>query len=99
MWSTLGFIASLPNGAHGVFDYSDPPDSLPPESCARCMIKRAARVAELGERWVNYFGAGPTALRSRQASGSATVEDLGPPEIAACYFPNRGVSVPEKGRP
>lgn len=30
VWSTLGFIASLPNGAHVVFDYSDPSDSLSP---------------------------------------------------------------------
>ena len=29
VWSTLSFIASLPNGAHVVFDYSDPPESLP----------------------------------------------------------------------
>lgn len=31
IWSTLGFIASLPNGAHVVFDYGNPPASLSPE--------------------------------------------------------------------
>jgi len=31
VWSTLSFIASLSQGAHVVFDYSDPPDTLTPE--------------------------------------------------------------------
>jgi len=95
VWSTLGFVASLPNGAHVVFDYSDPPDSLSPEMRA-LHDKRAARVVELGEPWVNYFE--PDQLRARLTGiGFRTVEDLGPPQIAARYFPNRGVSVPEKG--
>jgi len=93
--STLGFIASLPNGAHVVFDYSDPPDSLPPEMRA-FHDRRAARVAELGERWINYFEADQ--LRARLTGlGFSTVEDLGPREIAARYFPNRVASIPEKG--
>jgi methyltransferase (TIGR00027 family) len=95
VWSTLRFIASLPNGAHVVFDYSDPPDSLTPEMRAM-HDKRAARVAELGEPWVGYFesdqlGAGLKGL------GFSSIEDLGPPQIAARYFPDRAVSVPEKG--
>ncbi len=51
VWSTLGFIASLPNGAHVVFDYSDPPDSLSPE--ARILHdRRAMRVRALAtSRW------------------------------------------------
>lgn len=56
VWSTLGFIASLPNGAHVVFDYSDPPASLSGE--ARISHeRRAAHVAEIGEAWLNYFDA------------------------------------------
>jgi methyltransferase (TIGR00027 family) len=95
VWSTLGFIADLPNGAHVVFDYSDPPDSLTPEMRA-LHEKRAARVAELGEPWVNYFE--PDQLRSKLTGlGFHAVEDLGPPQIAARYFPNRAVSVPERG--
>jgi methyltransferase (TIGR00027 family) len=95
VWSTLGFIAGLPNGAHVVFDYSDPPDSLQPEM-RDFHDRRAARVAELGERWINYFEADQ--LRSRLTGlGFSTVEDLGPPEIAARYFPNRVAPVPEKG--
>jgi methyltransferase (TIGR00027 family) len=95
VWSTLGYIASLPNGAHVVFDYNDPPDSLTPEMRA-LHDKRAARVAELGEPWVNYFESDN--LRARLTDlGFGTVEDLGPPQIAARYFPNRAIAAPEKG--
>jgi hypothetical protein len=34
IWSALGFIAGLPNGAQIVFDYADPPKSLSPEMSA-----------------------------------------------------------------
>jgi methyltransferase (TIGR00027 family) len=94
-WSTLGFIASLPNGAHVVFDYSDPPDSFTPEMRA-VHDKRAARVAELGEPWVGYFEADELCAGLTKL-GFSSVEDLGPREIAARYFPDRAVAVPEKG--
>jgi methyltransferase (TIGR00027 family) len=94
VWSTLSFIASLPNGAHVVFDYSDPPAGLSPE--ARIAHDQcAARVAELGEAWINYFESDQ--LRAKlTALGFTEVEDLGPPQIAARYFPNR-VGSPAKG--
>jgi methyltransferase (TIGR00027 family) len=100
VWSTLGFIASLPNGAHVVFDYSDPPDSLPPEMRA-LHERRAARVAELGEpwlyeTWINYFEADKLSAQL-MGLGFSTIEDLGPREIGTRYFPNRLSSVPEKG--
>lgn len=41
IWSTLGFMANLPNGAHVVFDYGNPPVSLSPE--ARLTTKGARR--------------------------------------------------------
>jgi methyltransferase (TIGR00027 family) len=95
VWSTLGFIASLPNGAHVVFDYSDPPDSLSPEM-RELHERRAARVAELGEPWVNYFESDQ--LRARLMDvGFSAVEDLGPPEIAARYFPSRALPVARRG--
>jgi methyltransferase (TIGR00027 family) len=95
VWSTLRFIASLPNGAHVVFDYSNPPESLTPEMRA-FHERRAARVAELGEPWMNYFESDE--LHAKLTSvGFSTVEDLGPPRIAARYFPNRAASVPENG--
>ena len=95
VWSTLRFIASLPNGAHVVFDYSDPPASLSAE--ARISHeRRATHVAELGEAWLNYFEADE--LRAKlMALGFSEVEDLGPPQIAARYFPNQVSTLPNKG--
>src|SRR6185312_9955194 len=56
IWSTLGFIAGLANGAHVIFDYSDPP-SLFSDRMRERHAARAARVAELGEPWITYFEA------------------------------------------
>jgi methyltransferase (TIGR00027 family) len=95
VWSTLDFIASLPNGAHVVFDYSDPPASLSAE-WRSSHETRAKRVAELGEARLNYFEADE--LRAKlMALGFTEVEDLGPPQIAARYFPNRVGALPDKG--
>ena len=97
VWSTLGFIASLPNGAHVVFDYSDPPDSLSLEMRA-LHERRAARVAELGEPWINYFESDK--LRAKLMSiGFSIVEDLGPPQIAATLFPKPRCDCSRKRRP
>jgi methyltransferase (TIGR00027 family) len=94
-WSTLRFIASLPNGAHVAFDYSDPPDLLPSEMRAS-HDRRAAYVAELGEPWMNYFES--EKLRAGlMALGFSEIEDLGPPQIASRYFPNRAGSLPDRG--
>jgi methyltransferase (TIGR00027 family) len=95
VWSTLGFITSLPNGAHVVFDYSDPPESLP-EEWRNSHQMRAARVAELGEAWLSYFEAAD--LHAKLAAlGFTEIEDFGPPQIAARHFPNRVRTLPEKG--
>jgi methyltransferase (TIGR00027 family) len=95
IWSTLGFIANLPNGAHVVFDYSDPPASLP-EEWRIGHERRAMHVAELGEAWLSHFEA--DALRVKLiALGFSEVEDLGPPQIAARYFPNRANTLPDRG--
>jgi len=95
VWSTLGFIAGIPSGAHVVFDYSDPPARLPVEDRIN-HERRAIRVAELGEAWRSYFEADE--LRGKLiALGFSEVEDLGPPQIAARYFPNRVSRLPDKG--
>ena len=95
VWSTLGFIASLPNGAHVIFDYSDPPASLTPEMRAG-HERRAAHVADLGEPWITYFE--PDQLRAKLLSlGFSAVADLGPPEIALRYFPDRVAAAPDRG--
>jgi methyltransferase (TIGR00027 family) len=95
IWSTLAFIASLPNGAHVVFDYSDPPHTLSAEA-REYHDRRAARVEALGESWVSYFEADK--LKEKLLSlGFTEVEDLGPPQIAARYIPNLPTPRPERG--
>src|SRR5271155_1465149 len=95
IWSTLRFIASLPDGAHVVFDYSDPPHTLSP-SQRDYHDRRAAHVEAIGESWVSYFEA--DTLRTKLLSlGFTEVEDLGPPQIATRYFPDKAGTRPEKG--
>ncbi|MGA7631025.1 MAG: SAM-dependent methyltransferase [Terriglobales bacterium] len=95
IWSTLGFIANLPNGAHVVFDYGNPPVSLPPEM-RLSHERRASRVAELGEAFLNYFETDNLCGKLRTL-GFSEVEDLGPREIAARYIPNRAGTVRDQG--
>ncbi|MGO9255416.1 MAG: class I SAM-dependent methyltransferase [Bryobacteraceae bacterium] len=95
IWSTLGFIASLPNGAHVVFDYADPPASLSPEMRHR-HDRRAARVAELGEAFLSYFEPDPLRVKL-MGLGFSEIEDLGPPQIAARYCPSHASFAPERG--
>lgn len=87
IWSTLAFIAALPAPAQVVFDYGNPPESLSPEMRDR-HERGAERVAGLGEPWITSFDS--QHLRARLlALGFAEVEDLGPPQIVARYFPDR----------
>lgn len=95
VWSTLAFIAGLPNGAHVVFDYADPPETLEAEHRAY-HDARAARVDALGETWLTYFEA-PTLRTKLLALGFTDIEDLGPPEIAARFFPNTPGPRPARG--
>jgi len=95
IWSTLGFIASLPNGGHVVFDYANPPASLSPDGRA-AHDRRAAHVTELGEPWVSYFETDKLYAKLT-GLGFIEIEDLGPPQIAARYFPHRRDSAPETG--
>ncbi len=95
IWSTLRFIGGLPGGAHVVFDYSDPPASFGPELRAY-HDAREARVAELGESWISFFE--PAQLHAKlNGLGFVEVEDLGPPQIAARFSPDRAANIPEAG--
>jgi methyltransferase (TIGR00027 family) len=91
IFSTLGFIAGLPGGAHVVFDYVNPPDTMT-EPGRRAMHEGLiARVAAIGEQLRNDFDS--AALHARlKPLGFRDVEDFGWPEIAARFFPGRPVS-------
>jgi methyltransferase (TIGR00027 family) len=95
VWSTLGFVAGLPQGAHVVFDYGDPPESLLPEMRLAHEL-RAARVAGAGEAFRSCFDSEKLRAKLMDA-GFREVEDLGLPQIAARYFPHRVAAMPEKG--
>jgi len=95
IWSTLGYIAALPGVARVVFDYGEPPDSLPPGMRER-YEKRAARVAEFGEPFLSFFE--PGALRNELlARGFSRVDDWGPRRIAQRFFPARAAFAPDRG--
>jgi methyltransferase (TIGR00027 family) len=69
------YLSAEALGADVVFDYSDPPESYSPEM-RMDHERRAARVAAVGEAWVNYFEADE--LRTKlTALGFPEVEDLG----------------------
>lgn len=101
--ATLTAIGALRGGAEAVFDYSDPPDTLAPETRAR-QAERAARVAAIGEPFLTYFDSAE--LRGLLSGiGLDVVEDLGPramlerfgePEMLAAIAA-RGRSPPERG--
>lgn len=93
--STLSYIASLPNGSHVVFDYSNPPASY----SQRMLIshnKRASRVAKLGEPFVSHFETEKLHNKLRTL-GYVHIEDLGPPQIAKRFYSNSTVSFSKSG--
>ena len=92
-FSTLGFIAGLPGGAHVVFDYSNPQMS-DDHSVAREAL--AARVASVGESFRSHYGT--AALHARLvAMGLQVIDDIGPALIRERYFGNRGISTSNNG--
>ena len=95
VWATLGFLAALPGGAHVVFDYGEPPGALEPDARQVYDVYRA-RVESLGEAWVCHFE--PETLHAKLAAlGFRDLEDLGPPEIVARYFPRRAAPARQRG--
>jgi methyltransferase (TIGR00027 family) len=91
IFSTLGFIAGLSGGAHVVFDYVNPPDTMT-EPGRRAMHERlVARVAAVGEQLRNHFDSDALHVRLK-ALGFHEFEDLGWPEIAARFLSDRPVS-------
>jgi methyltransferase (TIGR00027 family) len=91
IFSTLGFIAALPGGAHVVFDYVNPPASVIDPDRRAEHEALAARVAAIGESIRNHFDSAELHVQLK-ALGFRNVEDLGWAEISARFFPGRPVS-------
>jgi len=75
----------LPIGAHVVFDYANPIESITDPKARAAREALAARVAAAGEPLRTHFDT--DALRARLGEiGFRKVDDLGPAEIASRYF-------------
>jgi methyltransferase (TIGR00027 family) len=97
IFSTLAFIASLPGGAHVVFDYGNPPaSSRSQDEYAAMQETLAARVASLGEAFQSYFETDMLHAKLT-ALGFREVEDLGPASIRERYLAKYKGSWPDRG--
>jgi methyltransferase (TIGR00027 family) len=95
IFSTLAFIAGLPGGADVVFDYVNPAASIEPAGRAAHQAL-AARVAALGETIRSYFDTGRL-CSELSAIGFHRVDDVGPAQLAARFFPEAERSAPGRG--
>lgn len=86
--ATLSFIASLPGGAEVVFDYAAPAETIASAAGREARAALSARVAAAGETLRSHFE--PDALAARlEAIGFSAVNDIGPRQMAARFFPTR----------
>jgi methyltransferase (TIGR00027 family) len=87
--ATLSFIAGLPGGAEVVFDYAEPASATSTAEGREAREALAARVAAAGEKLQSHFQ--PDALAAQlTAIGFSEIDDSGPRQLAARFFPGRG---------
>jgi methyltransferase (TIGR00027 family) len=96
IFTTLGYIAALPGGAEVAFDYANPPEAIDDPERRATHEELAARVAAAGEAFRCYLDT-PTLHARLAALGFSEIEDLGPTEIAARYFPGRATPAARTG--
>ena len=98
VFSTLEFIASLPGGAHVVFDYGNPPAPRALDADDEATFREAltARVASIGESFRSDFETDALHATLR-ALGFREIEDLGPERIRQRYFASRGSVLSDRG--
>ena len=87
IFATLGFIAKLPGG-EVVFDCANPVETIADPAMREHHEVMAERVAAAGEAFQSYFET-PALHEKLRALGFPEIEDLGPNEIAARFFPER----------
>jgi methyltransferase (TIGR00027 family) len=85
IFATLGFIAGLPAG-EVAFDYGNPAETIADTAMREYHKAMAERVAAAGEAFQSYFET-PALHEKLRALGFQEIEDLGPNEIAARFFP------------
>ncbi len=96
IFATLAYIGKLPGGGEVVFDYSNPAASIAEEGWRRGHEIVAARAAAAGEPLRSSFVTSALHEKLRQL-GFRSIEDLGPNEIAARFFPERAAPSRENG--
>jgi methyltransferase (TIGR00027 family) len=84
---TLRYVANISAGGEVVFDYANPPAASAQMGDATEHEALAERVASVGEPFKTYFET-EFLLATLVSLGLADVEDLGPAEIRARFFPN-----------
>jgi methyltransferase (TIGR00027 family) len=95
IFATLSWLAQLPGGTEVVFDYVNPAVSIAPAGHAAHQ-GLAERVAALGERIQSYLDTGPLCAKL-SAAGFRHVDDIGPAETAARFFPEAERTAPGRG--
>ena len=96
VFSTLGYIAQLPGGAEVVFDYVNPATSISAAAGRAAHQALAARVAAAGERFQSYLDTASLCARMSLAE-FRHIDDIGPAELAARFFPEAERSAPTRG--
>jgi hypothetical protein len=86
----------LPGGGEVVFDYANPADSIADDAFRRTHEIVAARAAAAGEPLRTSFVT-PALHEKLRALGFHAIEDLGPDEIGARFFPERAAPSRENG--
>jgi methyltransferase (TIGR00027 family) len=85
IFATLGLVAGLPAG-EVAFDYGNPAETIADPAMRECHKAMAERVAAAGEAFQSHFET-PALHEKLRALGFQEIEDLGPNEIAARFFP------------
>jgi methyltransferase (TIGR00027 family) len=96
IFAELAYIGKLPGGGEVVFDYSNPPTSIAEGGWRRGHEIVTARAAAAGEPLRTFF-ATPALHEKLRQFGFRSIEDLGPSEIAARFFPERAAPSREGG--
>ena len=96
IFATLAFIGKLPGGGEVVFDYANPAASIAEGGWRRGHEIVSARAEAAGEPLRSAF-ATPALHEKLRERGFRSIEDLGPNEIAARFFPERAAPSRENG--
>jgi methyltransferase (TIGR00027 family) len=88
IFATLGFVGALPGGAEIVFDYANPPETILDPQRRAFHEALTERVAAAGEMFRSYFDTQALNGKLRELC-FREIEDIGPGQIAARYFPGR----------